>query len=142
MRMGDATRIVADQDVPKVTLPAGDSARTASGAGGAAIGALAGAAGRINLFPRNDITINAPGERHHAGHVRAGQNRSLSRRRHRSNVGANRIVSDLDVPTLGLEEATVGQTLRRGVTNWRMTGSGGRHKTRERAFIGGDAGHL
>ena len=61
VRLGGVTRILADQDVPWISPAAGDYALTTTGAGGAATGVLAGAAGRIDLFPfipRDDITID------------------------------------------------------------------------------------
>lgn len=60
-RVDGMTRVLADQDVPWVTPEAGDYALSTTGAGGAATGVLAGAAGRIDLFPfipRDEVTID------------------------------------------------------------------------------------
>ena len=57
-RVGGVTRILANQDVPWLAPVAGDYVLSTTGAGGAATGVLAGAAGRIDLFPfipRDDI---------------------------------------------------------------------------------------
>ena len=124
-RIGGATRIIADQDVPWLAPNAGDYALTTTGAGGAcgaATGTLAGAANRMDLFPfipRDDITIYrlsvnvttliaaALGKVAVYGSDTTGRPASLILE-----------TGDLDFSAVGLKEATVSLTLRRGVAYW------------------------
>ncbi len=121
-RVGGVTRILADQDVPWLTPVAGDYALTTTGAGGAATGVLAGAAGRIDLFPfipRDDIVLDrlsvnvttliaaALGKIVVYSADTTGRPASLLQE-----------TGDLDFSTVGVKPATVSLTLRCGVTYW------------------------
>ena len=121
-RLGGVTRILADQDVPWITLAAGDYALTTSGAGGAATGVLAGAAGRIDLFPfipRDDITIDRLSV-NVTTLIAAALGKIVLYAADATGRPAALILEtgDLDFSTVGLKEATVAQTLRRGITYW------------------------
>ena len=121
-RLGGATRILADQDVPWVAPAPGDYALTTSGAGGAATGVLAGAAGRIDLFPfipRDDITIDRLSV-NVTTLIAAAQGKIVLYAADATGRPASLILEtgDLDFSTVGLKEATVAQTLRRGITYW------------------------
>ena len=121
-RLGGVTRILADQDVPWVAPAAGDYALTTSGAGGAATGVLAGAAGRIDLFPfipRDDITIDRLSV-NVTTLIAAALGKIVLYAADPTGRPASLILEtgDLDFSTVGLKEATVAQTLRRGITYW------------------------
>ncbi len=121
-RLGGVTRILADQDVPWIAPAAGDYALTTSGAGGAATGVLAGAAGRIDLFPfipRDDITIDRLTV-NVTTLIAAALGKIVLYAADATGRPAALILEtgDLDFSTVGLKEATVAQTLRRGITYW------------------------
>ena len=121
-RIGGVTRILADQDVPWINPAAGDYALTTSGAGGAATGVLAGAAGRIDLFPfipRDDITIDRLSV-NVTTLIAAALGKIVLYAADATGKPATLILEtgDLDFSTVGLKEATVVQTLRRGITYW------------------------
>lgn len=121
-RLGGVTRILADQDVPWITPAAGDYALTTSGAGGAATGVLAGAAGRIDLFPfipRDDITADRLSV-NVTTLIAAALGKIVLYAADATGRPASLILEtgDLDFSTIGLKEATVAQTLRRGITYW------------------------
>ena len=121
-RLGGVTRILADQDVPWITPAAGDYALTTSGAGGAATGVLAGAAGRIDLFPfipRDDIAIDRLSV-NVTTLIAAALGKIVLYAADATGRPAALILEtgDLDFSTVGLKEATVAQTLRRGITYW------------------------
>ena len=121
-RLGGVTRILADQDVPWIAPAAGDYALTTSGAGGAATGVLAGAAGRIDLFPfipRDDITIDRLSV-NVTTLIAAALGKIVLYAADATGKPATLILEtgDLDFSTVGLKEATVAQTLRRGITYW------------------------
>ena len=121
-RLGGVTRILADQDVPWISPAAGDYALTTSGAGGAATGVLAGAAGRIDLFPfipRDDITIDRLSV-NVTTLIAAALGKIVLYAADATGRPAALILEtgDLDFSTVGLKEATVAQTLRRGITYW------------------------
>ncbi len=121
-RLGGVTRILADQDVPWITPAAGDYALTTSGAGGAATGVLAGAAGRIDLFPfipRDDITVDRL-TANVTTLMAAALGKIILYAADATGKPATLILEtgDLDFSTVGLKEATVAQTLRRGITYW------------------------
>ena len=121
-RLGGVTRILADQDLPWITPAAGDYALTTSSAGGAATGVLAGAAGRIDLFPfipRDDITIDRLSV-NVTTLIAAALGKIALFAADPTGRPATLILEtgDLDFSTVGLKEATVVQTLRRGITYW------------------------
>ena len=121
-RLGGVTRILADQDVPWIAPAAGDYALTTSGAGGAATGVLAGAAGRIDLFPfipRDDITTDRLSV-NVTTLIAAALGKIVLYAADATGRPATLILEtgDLDFSTVGLKEATVAQTLRRGSTYW------------------------
>ena len=121
-RLGGVTRILADQDVPWISPAAGDYALTTSGAGGAATGVLAGAAGRIDLFPfipRDDITVDRLSV-NVTTLIAAALGKIVLYATDATGRPATLILEtgDLDFSTVGLKEATVAQTLRRGITYW------------------------
>ena len=121
-RLGGVTRILADQDVPWIAPAAGDYALTTSGAGGAATGVLAGAAGRIDLFPfipRDDITTDRLSV-NVTTLIAAALGKIVLYAADATGRPAALILEtgDLDFSTVGLKEATVAQTLRRGSTYW------------------------
>jgi hypothetical protein len=121
-RLGGVTRILADQDVPWISPAAGDYALTTTGAGGAATGVLAGAAGRMDLFPfipRDDITIDRLSV-NVTTLIAAALGKIVLYAADSTGRPATLILetSDLDFSTVGLKEATVAQTLRRGITYW------------------------
>lgn len=121
-RLGGVTRILADQDVPWIAPAAGDYALTTSGAGGAATGVLAGAAGRIDLFPfipRDDMTIDRLSV-NVTTLIAAALGKIVLYAADATGRPATLILEtgDLDFSTVGLKEATVAQTLRRGLTYW------------------------
>ncbi len=121
-RLGGVTRILADQDVPWVAPAAGDYALTTSGAGGAATGVLAGAAGRIDLFPfiaRDDIAIDRLSV-NVTTLIAAALGKIVLYAADATGRPATLMLEtgDLDFSTVGLKEATVAQTLRRGITYW------------------------
>ena len=121
-RLSGVTRILADQDVPWITPAAGDYALTTSGAGGAATGVLAGAAGRTDLFPfipRDDISIDRLSV-NVTTLIAAALGKIVLYAADVIGRPATLILetSDLDFSTVGLKEATVAQTLRRGITYW------------------------
>jgi Protein of unknown function (DUF2793) len=121
-RLGGVTRIIADQDVPWIAPAAGDYALTTSGAGGAATGVLAGAAGRIDLFPfipRDDITVDRLSV-NVTTLIAAALGKIVLYAADATGRPASLILEtgDLDFSTVGLKEATVAQTLRRGITYW------------------------
>ena len=121
-RLGGVTRILADQDVPWIAPAAGDYALTTSGAGGAATGVLAGAAGRIDLFPfipRDDINIDRLSV-NVTTLIAAALGKIVLYAADATGKPAILILEtgDLDFSTVGLKEATVTQTLRRGITYW------------------------
>ena len=121
-RLGGATRILADQDVPWISPAAGDYALTTSGAGGAATGVLAGAAGRIDLFPfisRDDITVDRLSV-NVTTLIAAALGKIVLYATDATGRPATLILEtgDLDFSTVGLKEATVAQSLRRGITYW------------------------
>ena len=121
-RLGGVTRILADQDVPWIVPAAGDYALTTSGAGGAATGVLAGAAGRIDLFPfipRDDITIDRLSV-NVTTLIAAALGKIVLYAADGTGRPAAMILEtgDLDFSTVGLKEATVAQILRRGITYW------------------------
>lgn len=121
-RVGGATRILAGQDVPWLTPVAGDYALSTTGAGGAATGVLAGAAGRIDLFPfipRDDIVLDRL-----AVNITTLIAAALGKIVVYSADALGRPASllletgDLDFSTVGVKPATVSLTLRCGVTYW------------------------
>lgn len=121
-RVGGVTRILAGQDVPWLTPVAGDYALSTTGAGGAATGVLAGAAGRIDLFPfipRDDILLDRL-----AVNVTTLIAAALGKIMVYSADATGRPASllletgDLDFSTVGIKPATVSLTLRSGVTYW------------------------
>ena len=121
-RLAGVTRILADQDVPWIIPVAGDYALTTSGAGGAATSVLAGAAGRIDLFPfipRDDITIDRLSV-NVTTLIAAALGKIVLYAADATGRPATLILEtgDLDFSTVGLKEATVTQTLRRGITYW------------------------
>ena len=121
-RLAGVTRILADQDVPWIIPVAGDYALTTSGAGGAATSVLAGAAGRIDLFPfipRDDITIDRLSV-NVTTLIAAALGKIVLYAADATGRPATLILEtgDLDFSTVGLKEATVAQTLRRGVSYW------------------------
>ena len=121
-RLGGVTRVLADQDVPWIVPAAGEYALTTSGAGGAATGVLAGAAGRIDLFPfipRDDITIDRLSV-NVTTLIAAALGKIVLYAADATGRPAALILEtgDLDFSTVGLKEATVAQTLRRGITYW------------------------
>ncbi len=121
-RLGGVTRILADQDVPWIAPAAGDYALTTSGAGGTATGVLAGAAGRIDLFPfipRDDITVDRLSV-NVTTLIAAALGKIVLYAADATGRPAALILEtgDLDFSTVGLKEATVAQTLRRGITYW------------------------
>ena len=121
-RLNGVTRILADQDVPWISPAAGDYALTTSGAGGAATGVLAGAAGRIDLFPfipRDDITVDRLSV-NVTTLIAAALGKIVLYAAEATGRPATLILEtgDLDFSTVGLKEATVAQTLRRGITYW------------------------
>ena len=121
-RLGGVTRILADQDVPWISPAAGDYALTTTGAGGAATGVLAGAAGRMDLFPfipRDDITIDRLSV-NVTTLIAAALGKIVLYAADATGRPAALILEtgDLDFSTVGLKEATVAQTLRRGITYW------------------------
>ena len=121
-RLNGITRILADQDVPWISPAAGDYALTTSGAGGAATGVLAGAAGRIDLFPfipRDDITVDRLSV-NVTTFIAAALGKIVIYAADATGRPAALILEtgDLDFSTVGLKEATVAQTLRRGITYW------------------------
>ena len=121
-RINGVTRILADQDVPWIAPAAGDYALTTTGAGGAATGVLAGAAGRMDLFPfipRDDITIDRLSV-NVTTLIAAALGKIVLYAADATGRPATLILEtgDLDFSTVGLKEATVAQTLRRGITNW------------------------
>ena len=121
-RLGGVTRILADQDVPWISPAAGDYALTTTGAGGAATGVLAGVAGRMDLFPfipRDDITIDRLSV-NVTTLIAAALGKIVLYAADATGRPAALILEtgDLDFSTVGLKEATVAQTLRRGITYW------------------------
>ena len=121
-RLGGVTRILADQDVPWIAPGVGDYALTTSGAGGGATGVLAGAAGRIDLFPfipRDDITIDRLSV-NVTTLIAAALGKIVLYAADATGRPASLILEtgDLDFSTVGLKEATFAQTLRRGITYW------------------------
>ena len=121
-RLGGVTRIFADQDVPWIAPATGDYALTTSGAGGAATGVLAGAAGRIDLFPfipRDDITVDRLSV-NVTTLIAAALGKIVLYAADATSRPAALIAEtgDLDFSTVGLKEVTVAQTLRRGITYW------------------------
>ena len=121
-RLAGVTRILADQDLPWIAPAAGDYALTTSGAGGAATGVLAGAAGRIDLFPfipRDDLTIDRLSV-NVTTLIAAALGKIVLYAADATGRPATLILEtgDLDFSTVGLKEATVTQTLRRGITYW------------------------
>jgi uncharacterized coiled-coil protein SlyX len=121
-RLGGVTRILANQDVPWLTPAAGDYALTTSGAGGAATGVLAGVAGRIDLFPfipRDEIVLDRLSV-NVTTLIAAALGKIVLYAADATGRPAALILEtdDLDFSTVGLKEATVAQTLRRGITYW------------------------
>ena len=121
-QLGGVTRILADQDVPWIPPAAGDYALTTSGAGGAATGVLAGAAGRMDLFPfiqRDDITVDRLSV-NVTTLIAAALGKIVLYAANATGRPAALILEtgDLDFSTVGMKEATVAQTLRRGITYW------------------------
>ncbi len=121
-RLGGVTRILADQDVPWISPVAGDYALTTTGAGGAATGVLAGAVGRMDLFPfipRDDITIDRLSV-NVTTLIAAALGKIVLYAADATGRPAALMLEtgDLDFSTAGLKEATVAQTLRRGITYW------------------------
>ena len=119
-RLGGMTRILADQDVPWLTPATGDYALSTTGAGGAAIGTLAGAANRMDIFPfipRDDITLARLAI--NVTTLIAGE---LGKLVVYSTDATGRPASllletaDLDFSTAGVKAATVALTLRRGIS--------------------------
>ncbi len=121
-RLGGVTRILAAQELPWISPAAGDHALTTSGAGGAATGVLAGAAGRMDLFPfipRDDITIVRLSV-NVTTLIAAALGKIVLYAADAAGRPATLVLetSDLDFSTVGLKEATVAQTLRCGITYW------------------------
>ena len=121
-RLGGVTHILPDQDVPWMTPVAGDYALTTSGAGGNATGVLAGAAGRIDLFPfipRDDIAVDRLSVTV-ITLIAAALGKIVLYSADATGRPATLMLEtgDLDFSTVGLKEATVLQTLRCGITYW------------------------
>ena len=121
-RLGGFTRVLADQDVPWLTPVAGDYALTTSGAGGAATGVLAGAAGRMDIFPfipRDDITIDRLSV-NVTTLIAAALGKIVVYNADATGRPAGLILKtgDLDFSTVGVKAATAALTLRRGITYW------------------------
>ncbi|EEW24417.1 DUF2793 domain-containing protein [Rhodobacter ferrooxidans] len=122
-QVAGAARIIdSQQNVPWLTPAAGEYVLTTSGAGGTTTSTLAGAAGRIDLFPfipRADITVNqaavyvttliasALGKVVIYGADANGRPGSLIQE-----------TADMDFSTTGVKSATIAQTLRQGRTYW------------------------
>ena len=121
-RLGGITRILADQDVPWLTPVAGDYAISTTGAGGAATGVLAGAAGRIDLFPfipRDDITVDRLSV-NVTTLIAAALGKIVVYSADATGRPASLLLEtgDLDFSTVGIKPATAALTLRRGITYW------------------------
>jgi hypothetical protein len=121
-RLGGITRILADQDVPWISPAAGDYALTTTGAGGAATGVLAGAAGRMDIFPfipRDDITIDRLSV-NVTTLIAAALGKIVLYAADATGRPATLILEtgDLDFATVGLKEAIIAQTMRCGITYW------------------------
>ena len=121
-RLGGVTRILADQDVPWISPAAGDYALTTTGAGGAATGVLAGAAGRIDLFPfipRDDINIDRLSV-NVTTLIAAALGKIVVYSADATGRPASLLLEtgDLDFATIGVKPATAAITLRRGITYW------------------------
>jgi hypothetical protein len=120
-RLDGVTRILAPDAIPFVAPTSGDYVLTTIGAGGAT-GTLAGAADRVDLFPfipRADLSIDRL-----AVNVTTAVAASLGKIvLYASNAsgqpaGLLTETGSLDFSTIGVKEATVALTLRKGVTYW------------------------
>lgn len=120
-RLDGVTRILAPDAIPFVAPTSGDYVLTTIGAGGAT-GTLAGAADRVDIFPfipRADLSIDRL-----AVNVTTAVAASLGKIvLYASNAsgqpaGLLTETGNLDFSTIGVKEATVALTLRKGVTYW------------------------
>jgi hypothetical protein len=115
-------RLDGQQDIPSLTPPSGELVLTTTGAGGGTLGTLAGAAGRIDLFPfmpRADVmldrlTINCTT-------AVAGALARILIYGSDANGRPDALLletADLDLSTIGVKAATVALSLRQGRTVW------------------------
>lgn len=119
---GQTLRIDAQQDIAWLTPPSGELVATTTGAGGAAPGTLAGAAGRMDLFPflpRADCTVDRV-----VVNCTTAVAGALARIVLYSADALGRPAGflwespDLDLGTAGTRLATVSQIFRQGRTYW------------------------
>ncbi len=115
-------RLDGQQDIPCLTPPSGELVLTTTGAGGGATGTLAGAAGRIDLFPftpRADLTIDRLAL--NCTTAVAGALARLLIYTSDANGRPDALLletPDLDLGTTGVKLATVAIALRQGRTLW------------------------
>lgn len=122
-RLGGTTvRLDGQQDIPWLTPPSGELVATTTGAGGGVTATLAGAAGRIDLFPflaRADLSIDR-----FVANCTTAVAGALARIAVYSSDAAGRPSTliaesaDLDLGTTGAKLATLALTLRQGRTLW------------------------
>ena len=119
---GQTLRLDGQQEIAWLTPPAGELALTTTGAGGGATGTLAGAAGRIDLFPflpRADLAIDRL-MLNCTTAVAAALARVLVYASDANGRPDGLILEsgDLDLATTGAKTATVALTLRQGRCYW------------------------
>ena len=119
---GVTHRLDGQQAFPSLIPPAGDLVMTTNGSGSGTLGTLAGAAGRIDLYPflpRADLVIDR-GMVNCTAAVAGAQARILI-------YGSDTLgrpdtllheTADLDLDSIGVKSATIALTLRHGRTIW------------------------
>ncbi|MGL6210486.1 MAG: hypothetical protein ACRC14_11730, partial [Paracoccaceae bacterium] len=123
VRLNGVTRVVDGQiSAPYLIPPAGEYVQTTIGAGGAALATLAGAAGRIEMFPfvpRTDLVIDQIAVNCTTA-VAAAQGKVVLYSSD-ANGRPDALIAEtgnLDFATTGVKTIAVAQTLRQGQTFW------------------------
>lgn len=119
---GQVLRLDGQGHIPFNSPPAGELILTTTGAGGTTLGTLAGAAGRIDLFPflpRADLAVDRLVINCTTALAGALARVVLYAAESNGRPGALLMESDdLDLSTTGAKAATVALTLRQGRTVW------------------------
>lgn len=119
---GITQRLDGQQDIPSLTPPSGELVLTTTGAGGGTLGTLAGAAGRMDIFPflpRADLTIDRL--MINCTTAVAGALARIIVYGSDENGRPHDLVletGDLDLASTGSKSATVSLSLRQGRTLW------------------------
>lgn len=115
-------RLDGQREIPSLTPPAGDLVLTTTGAGGGTLGTLAGAAGRIDLFPfqsRADLTVDRLLLNCTTAVAGALARILIYASDANGRPDAQLLeTADLDLSTTGAKSATVALSLRQGRTVW------------------------